>query len=186
MKIKLTSILVSLICLAYGQSFQVVRVIDGDTFELENSDRVRMIGINAPELSDIYGIEAKEYLARLVEGKIVTLVPDQRRSDKDRYQRLLRYVYFDGQDINKKMISDGYAFAYLRFNFTKSDEYRNAQLKAKAQRVGIWSQEENTEFTMKIDNGRRSDFSDIPRKAFVIGALVLVLIVLGTVYYFKK
>lgn len=109
---------------------KVTRVIDGDTFETESGEKVRLIGINAPEISDFYGLEAKRYLKNLVENKVVDLQTDNISNDKDRYQRLLRYVIIDGIDVNKKMVSDGYAFAYLKYKFSKSDLYENAQIKA--------------------------------------------------------
>ncbi len=87
----------------------MTRIIDGDTFETETGEKVRLIGINAPEISDIFGQEAKQYLSDLIENKIVELQSDNISNDRDRYQRLLRYVILDGVDINKKMVSDGFA-----------------------------------------------------------------------------
>ncbi len=187
MKINLTFIVFLTILLCYGQeSVTVVRVIDGDTFEIENGERVRMIGINAPELSDIYGIDAKLHLTKLIENENVTLVRDQLTNDKDRYQRLLRYAYFNDEDINKRMIDDGFAFAYLKFKFTKSNEYRNTQLQSKENGLGIWSHEKNTDFIDKTDNDRRSGFFDLPPKAYLAGVLIFVLVIIGIVYYYKK
>ena len=54
----------ALVC--FGTPAKVTRIIDGDTFETETGEKVRLIGINAPEISDIYGQEAKEHLASLI------------------------------------------------------------------------------------------------------------------------
>jgi len=54
----------------------VSKVIDGDTIELSNGERVRLLGINAPEISEPFGLDAKEYLSKMVEGKNVYLEND--------------------------------------------------------------------------------------------------------------
>jgi micrococcal nuclease len=58
----------------FWQEIRVVRVTDGDTFVIEGGERVRMIGINAPELNDIYGVESKNHLKTLIESKYVNLI----------------------------------------------------------------------------------------------------------------
>ena len=60
--------------ISFGQEIRVVRVIDGDTFVIEGGERVKMIGINAPELKDIYGVESKNHLKTLIESKYVNLI----------------------------------------------------------------------------------------------------------------
>ena len=107
-----------------GQEIKVVRVIDGDTFVIEGGERVRMIGINAPELKDIYGVESKNHLKTLIESKYVNLIKGDGTDNKDYFKRLLRYVYVDSTDINLKMIEDGFASAYLRHPFSKSKQYK--------------------------------------------------------------
>ncbi len=93
----------------------VVRVIDGDTVELNCGERVRYLGIDAPETVDpeepveCYGPEASERNKELVEGKVVTLLRDG--SDRDSYGRLLRYVFVDGTFVNGDLVWGGYAYA---------------------------------------------------------------------------
>lgn len=89
--------------------FKVKRVIDGDTFVLEDNSRVRLIGINAPESDYCFAIESTEKLIELLEGKEVLLEKDI--SDVDRYDRLLRYVYLEDILINKYLVEKGYAVA---------------------------------------------------------------------------
>ena len=93
----------------------VVRVIDGDTVELENGDRVRYLGIDTPETVhpdkpvECYGPEASERNKELVEGKTVSLLQDG--PDRDGYDRLLRYVFIDGTFVNGDLVWGGYAYA---------------------------------------------------------------------------
>jgi endonuclease YncB( thermonuclease family) len=69
----------------------VARVIDGDTLELENGDRVRLIGVNAPERSELGADEATDFVRERVEGQNVWLEADG--DDRDRFDRLRRYVW---------------------------------------------------------------------------------------------
>ena len=158
----------------------VQRVIDGDTFVTLEGEKVRMIGINAPEKADIYGRESKNYLKSLIEDKQVTLMGDALNNDTDRYGRLLRYVLLNSVDINKKMISDGYAFAYLTYKFSKSSEYRMAQIESRDNMLGMWGgKKSKTKIINDIDN----DFFD--KRTFII-ILSISLLSLGIFYSLKK
>ena len=121
---KLLLVLLLVPVVSFGQEIKVVRVIDGDTFVIEGGERVRMIGINAPELKDIYGVESKNHLKTLIENKYVNLIKGDITDNKDYFKRLLRYVYLDSTDINLKMIEDGFASAYLKYPFSKSKQYK--------------------------------------------------------------
>ena len=94
-------------------SNRVVRVIDGDTIVLENGEKVRYIGIDTPETKHpskpiaYYGKEATEANRRLVENKTVRLEFDAQ--ERDRYGRLLAYVYVDTIFVNAKLVKQGYA-----------------------------------------------------------------------------
>lgn len=96
-----------------SSSLLVTRVIDGDTIELENGERVRYLGINTPESVDprkpveCFGKEASLKNKELVLNKKVVLEKDI--SEIDKYGRLLRYVYVDGIFINLELIKQGYA-----------------------------------------------------------------------------
>jgi len=140
------------------ETFLVKRVIDGDTFELENGDRVRMLGIDTPEKfqsskldsdADRTGRDKKtiqklgelssEYTKKLIGGKKVVLVPESNYEDKDKYGRLLRYVYLeDGTFVNKKIIEDGYANVYRRFPLSKTGEFEQAEKDARENNRGLW------------------------------------------------
>jgi len=71
---KLLLVLLFVPMISFGQEIRVVRMIDGDTFVIEGGERVKMIGINAPELKDIYGVESKNHLKTLIESKYVNLI----------------------------------------------------------------------------------------------------------------
>jgi len=96
--------------LAGRQQANVIRVIDGDTIQVEMADQwysVRYIGIDTPEVGDICADEATAANALLVLGKTVTLVKDI--SETDRYRRLLRYVYLGDMLVNAELVRQGYA-----------------------------------------------------------------------------
>ena len=186
MKYKLSIILILISILCLGEEIKVIRIIDGDTFETVSGEKVRMIGINAPEISDIFGVEAKEHLKNLIENEYITLIGDQLSNDKDMYQRLLRYVYLNGVDINKKMIDDGFAFAYLKYKFSKSAEYKLAQLQSKENLLGIWGDKEDSNNKAEKILGCKFLIKNLQPRIYLISALLIILISIGFVYYFKK
>ena len=112
-------------------------VIDGDTFKMETGETVRLIGIDAPELSQPGGEESREYLARLILNKGITL--KKGHEDRDKYNRLLRFVYIDDVCINEEMIKQGYAEArYLTDPIRKY--YIQLEIKAETAKAGLWSE----------------------------------------------
>ncbi|MBA8922751.1 thermonuclease family protein [Nesterenkonia jeotgali] len=87
----------------------VVRIIDGDTVELDSGDTVRISGIDTPERGECHFDTASARMGELVLGKTVTLTRD--REDTDRYDRILRYVDVDGTDAGITLIEEGLAKA---------------------------------------------------------------------------
>ena len=85
----------------------VFKVIDGDTFEIETGEKVRLIGIDTPEKNEPNYEEAKLFLISNIQGRKVILQKDV--SDKDKFGRLLRYVYLEGELINLRLVEEGYA-----------------------------------------------------------------------------
>lgn len=186
MRQKLTYILLLATFVCYGATTKVTRVIDGDTFETETGEKVRLIGINAPEITDIFGQEAKQYLSELIENRIVDLQSDIISNDRDRYQRLLRYVIIDGVDVNKKMVSDGYAFAYLKYKFSKSYDYEQAQLQARENSNGIWGNSNKEDYINKEEIKETPIWEYVTPKAYLVSTLVLIILIFGILFYFKK
>lgn len=97
------------------ESLFCVSVTDGDTFELNTGETVRLIGIDAPELFDPGGDISKMYLSHLISGKEILCNPGD--EERDNYGRLLMIVYVEDMCVNEAMISNGYAEArYLSWN----------------------------------------------------------------------
>jgi hypothetical protein len=88
----------------------VVAVIDGDTIDVSDGERVRLIGIDTPEVGQCGYGDAAAVLRQLVGGRAVSLVPGA-SDDRDRYGRLLRYVEANGVDVNLMMLLSGRAIA---------------------------------------------------------------------------
>lgn len=118
--------------------YNVTSVIDGDTFYIDTGEKVRLICIDSPEKGEKMYLEAKRYLEDLILYKKVKLEKDI--SDKDRYNRLLRYVYSeDGSFINELIVYDGYAFAYpYSPDITLCSIINNAEEQAKGNELGVW------------------------------------------------
>jgi micrococcal nuclease len=78
----------------------------------------------------------------MVEGKTVRLEEDQQTTNRDKYNRLLRYVYLpDGSLLNAEIIRQGYGHAYTRFPFDKLDEFRALEKEAREAERGLWGLE---------------------------------------------
>lgn len=119
-------------------TYKVVRIIDGDTIELEDGRKVRYIGIDAPETDgSCFSLEATLKNKELVEGKNVRLEKD--KSETDRYGRLLRYVYVDNLFMNEVLVKEGYAYAKAYRPDTKMQEgFTKSQNEAMSQKKGMW------------------------------------------------
>jgi micrococcal nuclease len=122
---------------------KVVAVLDGDTIVIRGGQKVRYAGLNTPEsrhpdkLPEYCGAEAAEANRRLVAGKTVRLEFGQRGRDK--YGRLLAYVYVDGLFVNAELIRQGYAqVSTHRDNQRYHDEFSRLQDSAIAARRGLW------------------------------------------------
>ncbi|MGH8057733.1 MAG: thermonuclease family protein [Candidatus Entotheonellia bacterium] len=124
-------------------SAQVVAVLDGDTILIDTGEKVRYVGINAPEsrhpekLPEYCGREAFEVNRRLVSGKAVRLEYDRR--GRDRYGRLLAYVYVDRVFVNAELVRLGYAqVSTYKENQRYHREFQHLQQEAIAARRGLW------------------------------------------------
>lgn len=184
MKKALTFLLLLTAFTCLGTTIKVAKVIDGDTFVTQTGEKVRLLGINAPEMSQSYGQEAKLYLSQLIHNKSVILKGDNISSDRDRYKRLLRYVLLDGTDINKKMVSDGFAYAFLRYNFDKKSEYKQAEIKARKVNKGLWgivNEETNTKPAQE-----KAVWQGFSANTNYVNLLIIVLLLVGLYSYFRK
>jgi micrococcal nuclease len=127
----------------------VVKVVDGDTIDVSfdgKTERIRLIGINTPETVDprkpveCFGREASDKAKALLSGKKVYLEADLISGERDKYNRLLRYVFLeDGTSFNLLMIKEGYAYEYTYdVPYKYQTEFKQAQKEAEANKAGLW------------------------------------------------
>jgi micrococcal nuclease len=141
---------------AAGQSLQnnqpgfysVSRFVDGDTIVVSmdgHEEKVRFVGVDTPETHkpntpvQCYGPAAAAFTKNTIGSNRVKLVSDSLSTNRDRYNRLLRYVYLpDGTLVNEKLIQNGFGFYYPYFPFSKSAEFAADQQQAQAAHKGLW------------------------------------------------
>lgn len=138
----------------HDQHFRVVRVVDGDTIDLDVSDggrshtRVRLWGVDTPETvkpntpPQHYGKQASQETARLTLDKTVRLgllASRSPTSTRDKYGRLLAYIYLeDRQMLNRVLVEQGFAYADPRFPHPHKEEFQALQDQARRERRGLW------------------------------------------------
>ena len=135
----------------HSKTFTVVKVVDGDTLDLDIGDgkfdntRVRLLGMDSPETKSpkvgamFYGAEATAFAEQLADGKEVTVIIDTVGDVRDMYDRLLAYIRLDdGRVLNEELIVNGFAYADLRFGHSQYDRYVRLQQKAIQQKAGLW------------------------------------------------
>lgn len=130
---------------------EIVKVIDGDTVQVKingKSEVIRLIGIDTPESVDprkpvqCFSIEATQRAKELLPtGKRVTLESDPTQGDKDKYNRLLRYIFLeDGTNFSKSMISDGYAHEYtFQVPYRYMEVFKETEKEAREAKRGLWA-----------------------------------------------
>jgi len=123
--------------------YEVIRVIDGDTVELKNGERLRYNDIDTPETVhpskpvECFGPEASAKNEELVEGEIILV--ELGNPKKDRYGRILGYVYVDELFVNAELVRGGYAEVNSYGNpGSKIDELMDIEKKAKLKSAGLW------------------------------------------------
>ena len=166
--------------------YEVKSVLDGDTIKIDyngTETSVRFIGVNTPETVDprttveCFGQEASNYLKELLTGKKVKIEADSSQTDRDKYDRLLRYVYLDGEDVGYKIINNGYGYEYTYdVPYSKQSAYKNAQDDASKAGRGLWAEgacvksdtnavedapEPQTEIITPIDNDSSSEANEV-------------------------
>lgn len=112
---------------------KVVSVHDGDTITIlaqKKQIKIRLFGIDAPELKQPYGKKSKQFLSNSIAGQIVEV----KENGNDRYGRTIGTISLNGEDINAQMVENGYAWAYRRF----SKKYAPQESEAKFEKRGLW------------------------------------------------
>ncbi len=136
---------------ASSSIYPVVKVVDGDTIDVDmngSKERIRLIGIDAPESVapnqpvECFGKEASMHLNELLTNKSVKLESDSTQADRDRYGRLLRYVFLDGIDVNKQLLQYGFAreYTYNNKTYQHQQEFRQAEHEAAIAKLGLWQE----------------------------------------------
>lgn len=128
--------------------YSVDHFVDGDTIAVNMNGRVetiRFIGVDTPETHkpntpvQCYGPAAAAFTKNTIGAQKVRLSLDPKSTNRDRYGRLLRYIYLpDGTLLNQKLIENGYGFYYPYFPFTKSTTFNAAEQQAMAAHKGLW------------------------------------------------
>lgn len=131
-------------------TYKVVRYVDGDTIAVDMegvTETIRFIGIDTPETHkpntpvQCYGPAAAAHTKNVIAnaGGRVRLQADPLNTNRDRYDRLLRYVYLpDGTLVNELNVRQGYAFYYPYFPFSKKATFAAAQQEAQSAKRGLW------------------------------------------------
>ena len=137
----------------HAKNFTVANVVDGDTIDIDipdrqyDSTRIRLWGIDTPETkSEKYGVmyfgpEAAGFAEKLVLGKQVCVYLDVGRHTRGKYGRLLAYVKLpDGRFLNEVLVSEGFAYADLRFRHSLYNKYKQLEASARSSKKGLWQE----------------------------------------------
>lgn len=135
-------------------TYQVLRVTDGDTIHINyngKNEKVRLIGLDTPETKDprkpiqCFGREATAKMTELAENKNIRLEFDKTQGERDKYGRLLAFVYSeDSKNLAYEMIRQGYGneYTYNSNPYKYQNEFKEAARKAREENKGLWA--ENT------------------------------------------
>jgi len=128
---------------------KIIRVIDGDTVEVLLSgqkEKVRVIGINTPETIDprrpvqCFGKEASSHAKEILTEQNVVLESDSTQTNRDKYNRLLRYIFLNEVDFGKSMIAEGFAYEYTyNIPYKYQSDYKEAEKEARNAQKGLWA-----------------------------------------------
>lgn len=122
------------ISILFADQIKIIKIYDGDTITALTSQKekikIRLYGIDAPELKQPFGKASKRHLIDLISNKSLNI----NAKGKDKYGRTLAVLYSGDQDINAQMVIDGYAWAYDKF----SKDYVAFQQNAQSLKKGLW------------------------------------------------
>jgi micrococcal nuclease len=129
---------------------KAIKVYQGDILTVELADgtvdKVRLIGVDAPELHDdvlevpfgVFGKAARDYLDDLIANEEITLIPGAK--ERDNYGRILAYVYKGERCVNFEMVRIGYAYAYtVALDADDADLFLEAEREAREAGRGLWA-----------------------------------------------
>ncbi len=116
------------------QTTQVTKIIDGDTIET-SIGKIRLLGINTPEKNQPYYQEAKEFLNQ-IENKTIQVQKD--KEDLDKYDRKLRYIFYQNRIINIEILEKGLATTFMIEDLIYKDKLKKAEDFAKTNQLNLW------------------------------------------------
>ena len=128
-------------CMAESSCFyaKVVRVIDGDTIEIQKENkhqRVRIWGVDTPEWDQPYGAQSSHFAKNLLNGQEVQVVP----KSIDKYGRLVAVIMMERINIGEELVKSGLAWVHIYFcNEQICDTWKAMQERAGSERRGLWS-----------------------------------------------
>jgi micrococcal nuclease len=117
---------------------KVIGVTDGDTVTVlveKKPVKVRLEGIDAPEAKQAYGAKAKRHLSALAFGKECSV----QATGRDRYGRVLGYLLVAGEDVNERMVAEGFAWHFQKYN--DEPRFTAAEASAREAGAGLWGDE---------------------------------------------
>lgn len=125
----------------YSQSGKIVRIKDGDTVVLLDSDNnqitLRLAEVDCPESSQAFGKKAKEFTSDQVASKTVRY----KIINTDRYGRYIAKIYYENKYLSAEIIKNGFGWHYKKYS--KSIELSNLERAAKQKKIGVWSSNKN-------------------------------------------
>ncbi len=136
----------------HNKTFQVSRVVDGDTLDIDIPDgkkswtRIRLWGVDTPEMGrgskkDMYfAKEATDFATKTLKDRTVHIVLSPKKT-RGKYGRLLAYVYLErgGDMFNEMLLKQGFAYADLRFSHIYKKRFEQFEKHARDQKIGLWA-----------------------------------------------
>jgi len=130
--------------------FKIIKVTDGDTITASirgKNESIRLLGIDTPETVDprkpvqCFGKAASDKMKSFVLEKYVKLVDDSTQGNRDKYKRLLRFVYLPDSKatfVNGEMVKQGFAFSYRQYPTKFLDKFNAFEKYARENNLGLW------------------------------------------------
>ena len=166
----------------YADNIKYSKCVDGDTFKLiinGKEETVRLLAVDTPESVkkdtevDYYGKEASEFTCNKIKNaKSITVEYDPNSDKVDKYDRLLLWVFIDGELLQESLVEGGYAkVAYLYNNYKYTDVLLEKQEIASNNNKGIWNDYEKEEYE---NNKNNEDLENL--EIGIIVAIILLIV----------
>ena len=153
----------------HSHVFDVINIVDGDTLDINCPDnqksytRIRLLGVDTPEIYSesgemFFAREASEFTKELVLGKQVTIFLDEISDTRDKFDRLLAYVFLpDGRFLNELLLSEGFAYSYTKYRHSYYNKYNQLESRAKSNKKGLWQNVKHEQFPQWLKESIEQD-----------------------------